>query len=782
MKKGVIILFLLGVLLVSPLILAQEESQTYSGFNRFVDNVKIFFASGDNEVRLALDIREKEVNSAINNIQNQGEDKAIKNLERAKEKLQVVQEKVSLDTSEEIKTSVDKITDKINEEEDLPDEFDEYLLEEEKTQLTAVLTEKTFEYCEELAKEDFASMLKDEECNPETAIPGLEKDLEKLEDLQLKMFVQLMLEIRSCVDDPGTCNCEANVDVEQKEKCEEMVALALKCEYNEDENACDELEAMKPEKGDNFAESFVPDFLMNLFREKEGEMISYDTEPSDCVPEECWDWNDKPECRQYDKFKETKEDWDEDGNFIGTRDKCMSGNNVMTMQESIPECFDGDVFLEEKCGEITMVENEDGLINYIIGNEVNGIIGDFENKSAQRRYAPGTSANGTMGNGTWTVDEVWEIKEEMNQIKNQIKNITYAPGTTAGGKGGVVVDGDINGGYVPGTGPGGDVGVVVDGDGPDVVSDEGVVADDMTVDNGPVDREDEKNDDGDGVDDGVDPGPDGIVGVIEGTGEPGPGDEDSGGDSVPITGGVIGNSEDGFGGPSVEDSDCLYKCVVTEGKEESVCMIECGVEPEPANEGEVCMQKCIVRGCEDKYDIKCQNGNIFSCENECGMIEEPEAQNEAEQCIRDCINEIDPNIECSHGTFEGEGETGNGDCQKCAKSCEYLYAGPCLTDELWVEIEDACMVQGEYMEAVPVMGDSGQGYECTIYLECFDRSDEVGDNPGTGLGIVEAVGDIMGKIGDFFKGFFGGGGDEDGGNDVAGVDDGPGESGVVDED
>jgi len=86
------------------------------------------------------------------------------------------------------------------------------------------------------------------------------------------------------------------------------------------------------------------------------------------------------------------------------------------------------------------------------------------------------------------------------------------------------------------------------------------------------------------------------------------------------------------------------------------------------------------------------------------------------------------------------------------------------------------------MEAVPVMGDSGQGYECTIYLECFDRSDEVGDNPGTGLGIVEAVGDIMGKIGDFFKGFFGGGGDEDGGNDVAGVDDGPGEPGVVDED
>ncbi len=232
---------------------------------------------------------------------------------------------------------------------------------------------------------------------------------------------------------------------------------------------------------------------------------------------------------------------------------------------------------------------------------------------------------------------------------------------------------------------------------------------------------------------------------------------------------MIGDPEEGFGGPSAEDSDCLYNCVVTEGKEESVCMTECSVEPEPepADEGEVCMQKCIVRGCDDKYDIKCQNENIFSCENECGMIKEPEAQNEAEQCIRDCINEIDPNIECSHGTFEGEGETGNGACQKCAKSCEYLYAGPCLTDELWIEIEGACMAQGEHMETVPIMGDSGEGYECTIDLECFDRSDEVGDNPGSGPGIGQegyvapnVVAGAMDGVIKFFKGIFGNGNNE----------------------
>ncbi|MFH1503707.1 MAG: hypothetical protein ABIE36_03555, partial [Candidatus Diapherotrites archaeon] len=229
MKRGLIVLLLFGILLILPLV----QAQTYSGFDRFTDNVKLAFSGGDNKVRLSLEIREKEVDLAINNSQNQNEKDAIKNLERARKKLQIVQEKVSLNTSEEIKTSVEEIINKVNEEENLPDEFEDYLLEEEKTILIVVLTEKTFEYCTELAKEDFASMLQEEICDPETAVPGLEKELKELKDIQIKLFVKLMLEIRSCIDDPGTCNCEANVDVEQKAKCEKMVALAIKCEYKE---------------------------------------------------------------------------------------------------------------------------------------------------------------------------------------------------------------------------------------------------------------------------------------------------------------------------------------------------------------------------------------------------------------------------------------------------------------------------------------------------------------------------------------------------------------------
>ncbi len=441
MKKRMTALLLVGLLLISPLILAQEQVQTYSNFDRFSDNVEMLLISKDNKVKLALEIREKEIDSAINNVQNEKEDKAIKNIEKAKKRLQFVQEEVSLGTVEDVKVSVEEITNKINNGENLPDGFDEYLLEEEKTHLTAELTEKTYEYCSELAKEDFALMLKDEECNPKTAPEPLKKDLEKLKDLQERMFVKLMLEIRSCIDDPGTCNCENNFEDEEKIKCEKMVTLALKCEYQDNEGACNELNSLNALK----AESFVPDFLMNLFRAKKEQMLWGET-PSDCVPEECWDENDKPECRQYDKFKETEKDWDEYGNFIGTKNKCGKEGSIPTMRESIPQCFDNDVFLEEKCGKITMIENEDGLVNYIIENEVNGILGKIENKS--RQYAPGTSANGTMDinktaqhpieirEGWMMVDNEWVvdggsqgIKQEMNQIKEQIAERTFAPGT-----------------------------------------------------------------------------------------------------------------------------------------------------------------------------------------------------------------------------------------------------------------------------------------------------------------------------------------------------------------
>jgi hypothetical protein len=73
----------------------------------------------------------------MENVQNGNEGNADKNLERAWKKLQLVQEKVSINTAEEVKESSNEVIENIKNQEDLPNDFEVYALEEEKTGLTA---------------------------------------------------------------------------------------------------------------------------------------------------------------------------------------------------------------------------------------------------------------------------------------------------------------------------------------------------------------------------------------------------------------------------------------------------------------------------------------------------------------------------------------------------------------------------------------------------------------------------------------------------------------------
>lgn len=230
-----------------------------------------------------------------------------------------------------------------------------------------------------------------------------------------------------------------------------------------------------------------------------------------------------------------------------------------------------------------------------------------------------------------------------------------------------------------------------------------------------------------------------------------------------MTGSVINDFENKDAlsvGPSVEDVVCLETCVRVEKKSEDICIVECGIDSEPdaISDGESCMQECVYRGC-DKYDVQCINRNRGKCEVECGMIGEPDVINDEERCIRDCVNKVDSNIICSSGSFEGEGEVGNEVCQKCASSCEYLYSGPCLSDEEWKERELVCSSQCEYCYGEPVVGSSGQGWECTVDVKCIDASSEFGGDGGAGEDNYEEVGDSSGiiesignAVGDFFEG------------------------------
>lgn len=245
---------------------------------------------------------------------------------------------------------------------------------------------------------------------------------------------------------------------------------------------------------------------------------------------------------------------------------------------------------------------------------------------------------------------------------------------------------------------------------------------------------------------------------------------------------MSGNVVDGpeFVGPSSEQIACMQECAgCNYGSDECSyedyerCNAKCGVDPEtsgppePADEDEACMQNCILVGCE-AHDLECQDGNMAKCEIECDMIKEPEAKNKEEQCIRDCVDEKDPEIRCEPGTSYGAGEQGNKICQECAEECEHLYDGPCLTDEKWRQKEQECNSQGEHVDGEPVYGNSGEGYECVVDLECVDYSSEFGDEPGEGPGIgqegyvaLNPVAQGVDNLIKFVKGLFGGGDSEE---------------------
>lgn len=209
-------------------------------------------------------------------------------------------------------------------------------------------------------------------------------------------------------------------------------------------------------------------------------------------------------------------------------------------------------------------------------------------------------------------------------------------------------------------------------------------------------------------------------------------------------------------GPSQEEQDCMIPCVSIGCNSENMtcmqansekCMIECNVQKPETTEETSCMEECILEGCTE-FDFICQNNNKNECEEECNMIKEPESKSEEESCIRECVEKKAPGTICE---ASAEGEKGDKICQKCAEECVYLYAGPCIDDKEIRQKEKECEKPCKHCYGEPVMGDSGEGWECIIDVTCKDASNEFGDNPGEGEGIS-----FTEKVKNFFQEIFGG--------------------------
>ncbi|MBS3172432.1 hypothetical protein J4438_02545 [Candidatus Woesearchaeota archaeon] len=232
MKRGILPLIVILLLVSMPFV----SAQTYSTFNKFTDNIKLFFASGDNKVRLALEIREKEVNSAVSNLESGNEEKAENELNSASKKLEMVQNEASPDISDEVKTNIDELMAKLNENQEKYELLKKYLNDEEKTKLSMNLSEKIFNYCNELAMQDYESMQKDEKCKSYSWMESKVK--QRLEKEQEESEKEIESQIQICMNNPKKCNCDNIKITSGRKECEEQKALAIRCEFQNDNSAC----------------------------------------------------------------------------------------------------------------------------------------------------------------------------------------------------------------------------------------------------------------------------------------------------------------------------------------------------------------------------------------------------------------------------------------------------------------------------------------------------------------------------------------------------------------
>jgi len=318
----VILMFLTLLLVSMPIV----SAQTYSGFSKFTDSIKLFFAKGDNKANLALYIREKEVDSAISNLELGNTKNAEKNLNSASEKLKIVQTLASPDISADVKENINKIENKINENDYKL--LDSYLTEEEKTKLSMDISEKVLSYCDELAMQDYASMQKDEKCKSYVWMEN--KIKQRLSEEQEKAKGEIETQVQTCMNNPKECNCDNIQLLSEKIKCEEFKSLAIRCEFQNDNSACEKIKTFKPQETE---------------REKYEKEIIEKYLPAECSEAGI---RDGEECKKLIlTLNQPKTECMENGEYVGEencKEKLVSEGNV------VKECVvDGKLVDSEQC-------------------------------------------------------------------------------------------------------------------------------------------------------------------------------------------------------------------------------------------------------------------------------------------------------------------------------------------------------------------------------------------------------------------------------------------------
>jgi len=324
-----------------------------------VENTRLALKSGEDKAAYALQVKgEKIAEAAVMAKENKSQETGAA-LEKAGELSGVIEKEISpaleglakeeAAFSNELLAAMKK---------DLPTWKEvNALVEQQKTkegkiQVAMEMSKKIGSYCEQMAMQDYDLMIKDDYCNPDNAPEWLqEKIKEEMADREEAAKKEMVDQITTCINDPRQCDCSKIPVAKHRNNCEKNTALAIKCEFEQDRNACEELskQSIVPEGMPGFLRPLFEQTVTDLIAKKEKEMFAKFA-PPECVEAGV---STREECEQImrEKYGEPPAECQKDGQFIGEKE-C---NQIMIQKFNIPsECVksDGNLMKEEECMQI----------------------------------------------------------------------------------------------------------------------------------------------------------------------------------------------------------------------------------------------------------------------------------------------------------------------------------------------------------------------------------------------------------------------------------------------
>ncbi|MBI3050947.1 hypothetical protein HYY74_00635 [Candidatus Woesearchaeota archaeon] len=272
----------------------------------FIDDITLATKSGSDKAEAALRIKNERIAEAGAMVDRQNAGAAVTALENAEKTGKIIEEGkfspgMANSTEEDVKQSIAKLQAlkarlPAGGLEGVEKAINVQLTQEEKIRAAKDFIKTIGDYCEALAYEDFELLDEDETCMEEKAPDWLKEYIdEDLKEREGKARAMIVEQVTTCVLNPRECDCSKIPVKRHQYECQVNRDLAIKCEYENDLEACGKLSESEPEKPEDLPPGLAPIFestMKEAIAKKEKEMFAK-MRPPECseaaTPRECYD-------------------------------------------------------------------------------------------------------------------------------------------------------------------------------------------------------------------------------------------------------------------------------------------------------------------------------------------------------------------------------------------------------------------------------------------------------------------------------------------------------------